>query len=103
MGISNNDDKEICCSPKRVKTSDDNKDFISDLPDEILVHILSFLPIKDAINTVLLRRFGDLWRSIRVLDFDSCFYHDCEDDDYIPDYRGRNSSCYESSCQQYIR
>lgn len=86
MGLCNSEGKEICCSPKRVKTSDDYKNFISDLPDEILVHILSFLPIKDAINTVLLRRFGDLWRSIRVLDFDSCFYHDCEDDEYIPDY-----------------
>ncbi|KAL8468826.1 hypothetical protein ACS0TY_031868 [Phlomoides rotata] len=85
MDISDNDGKEICPILKKVATSDD-KDLISDLPDAILVHILSFLPIKDAINTILLRRFGNLWRSIQVLDFDSCLYHDCDDRDYVPDY-----------------
>ncbi|KAL8461266.1 hypothetical protein ACS0TY_031864 [Phlomoides rotata] len=89
MDISDNYGKEICPIPKKVKISDD-KDLISDLPDDILVHILSFLPIKDAINTMLLRRFGGLWRSIQVLDFDSCLYHECEDPDFLQDYLNEN-------------
>lgn len=62
---------------KRLGTSEEYKDFLTDLPDEILLHILSFLPTTDAIKTVLIRRFGNLWHGIPVLDFDQCMHHDC--------------------------
>ncbi|XP_056685655.1 F-box/LRR-repeat protein At1g55660 [Spinacia oleracea] len=46
------------------------KDRLSELPDELLVDILSFLPIKDAVRTVLLRRFGNLWTLVRTIEYD---------------------------------
>ncbi|KAG5612359.1 hypothetical protein H5410_023640 [Solanum commersonii] len=54
---------------KRVRIA---KDRISQLPDEVLVHILSFLTVEEAANTsVLSRRWQSLWRYIDRLDFDA--------------------------------
>ncbi|XP_039032552.1 F-box/LRR-repeat protein At3g59200-like [Hibiscus syriacus] len=52
-------------------------DRISSLPDPIICHILSFLPIKDAVKTSIL---SPRWRylfasSISILDFNSCLSH----------------------------
>lgn len=68
--------KEICeVSNKKQKGSeDDQEDRLSNLPDSILLHILSFLPMKDAVKTVLLRRFGNLWISLQTLNFDGRSY-----------------------------
>ncbi|TMX01538.1 hypothetical protein EJD97_024334, partial [Solanum chilense] len=45
---------------------------ISELPDDVLVYILSFLNVKEAVNTsVLSRRWLSLWRYIYRLDFDA--------------------------------
>lgn len=68
--------EEICeASNKRQKASeDDQEDRLSSLPDSILLHILSFLPMKDAVKTVLLRRFGNLWTSLQTLNFDGRSY-----------------------------
>ncbi|XP_028116489.1 F-box/FBD/LRR-repeat protein At2g04230-like [Camellia sinensis] len=54
-------------------------DRISSLPDLILVHILSLLPIENAMKTVLIRKFGKLWTSIYNLDFNVGLYHDYDD------------------------
>ncbi|CAA0812086.1 Unknown protein [Striga hermonthica] len=81
MDISSNKEEEIFSLTKRVKRShEENHDFLSDLPDSILVHILSFLPLRDAIRTVVLPRFGKLWLSLPVLDLDNCVYHDGDKD-----------------------
>ncbi|CAA0812087.1 Unknown protein [Striga hermonthica] len=53
--------------------------------DPILVHILSFLPLRDAIRTVVLPRFGKLWLSLPVLDLDHCVYHEYDDHEYDED------------------
>ncbi|KAL3746924.1 hypothetical protein ACJRO7_015803 [Eucalyptus globulus] len=47
---------------------DDGHDAVSNLPDSVLLHVLSFLPTRDAVGTT----------STRHLSFDHCPYHDCK-------------------------
>ncbi|XP_027062463.1 F-box/LRR-repeat protein 25 [Coffea arabica] len=85
MDFKNDDEDEgtaTCSRFEKLKKSEDQQDLFSGLPDEILLHILSFLPLEDAVKTVLIRRFGNLWRSIRILDFDQCLNHSCYNGPY---------------------
>ncbi|KAK2972459.1 hypothetical protein RJ640_003885 [Escallonia rubra] len=55
--------------PQRCRTNGGD-DRLSNLPDEILCHILSFLPTKNAVATsILSSRYSSLWSYIPVLDF----------------------------------
>ena len=48
---------------------------ISDLPEFIMHHILSFLPRKEAVKTSLLStKWNCVWSSFPILDFDQCCY-----------------------------
>ncbi|KAK7255449.1 hypothetical protein RIF29_28859 [Crotalaria pallida] len=70
-------------------------DRISDLPDSILCHILSFVPTLTAVTTSLLsRRWRHLWKYLQVFSFHDPsetpddgirFYDDDGDDDYYDD------------------
>ncbi|KAJ1417638.1 F-box-like domain superfamily [Sesbania bispinosa] len=53
-----------------MKKKRDGKDRISSLPDDLLIHILSFLPSNEAIATSLLSsRWRSLWTLVPSLDF----------------------------------
>jgi hypothetical protein len=58
---------------KNVKLSvSENKDRLNDLPDCVILHILSFLNAKHAVQTcVLSPRYKNLWKRIPVLILDS--------------------------------
>ncbi|KAF9619150.1 hypothetical protein IFM89_005164 [Coptis chinensis] len=56
--------------PEKVRISDADK--ISGLPDEVLVHILSLVDMKEVMHTsVLSKRWRYLWRSVPSLNFNS--------------------------------
>ncbi|KAJ3690757.1 hypothetical protein LUZ61_019921 [Rhynchospora tenuis] len=74
-------------------------DRISDLPDALLTHILSYLPTKEAVQTCLLsKQWRKVWASVPVLDFD--FADFLSDDIFSP---GKNvtvqTECYNNFVQ----
>ncbi|XP_047943230.1 F-box/FBD/LRR-repeat protein At4g00160-like [Salvia hispanica] len=71
-------DGQICKNPKGqiCKNQTDNparrskRKRISELPDDVIINILSFLPLRDAVSTGLLSsRWLDLWKYTPNLDF----------------------------------
>ncbi|XP_061371771.1 putative F-box/FBD/LRR-repeat protein At1g78760 [Gastrolobium bilobum] len=53
---------------KRAKLSENNEDRLSDLPDCVLIHLMSFVPTKDAIQTCMLsKRWKGLWKRLPTL------------------------------------
>jgi hypothetical protein len=55
---------------KKVKLSNEpeNEDRLSDLPESVILHILSFLNAQNAVQTcVLSTRYNDLWKRLPVL------------------------------------
>ncbi|XP_021300715.1 putative F-box/LRR-repeat protein At3g18150 [Herrania umbratica] len=81
------------CALKRyrevVMDGTDDIDRISSLPESLLLHILSFLPAKDAVRTALIApRFGHLWAFLPTLSFNFCSYQNCKTRayDHGPEY-----------------
>ncbi|MCD9558587.1 hypothetical protein HAX54_015993 [Datura stramonium] len=66
-------------SARQRRCDFDEEDRISGLPDAILIHILSLLPLTDARNIILIRIFYKLWPFIHTLTFDQCMFpwHNC--------------------------
>lgn len=55
-----------------MEKADPSVDRISDLPDSLLTHILSFVNTKEAVNTCILsKRWINIWAFVPVLDFQS--------------------------------
>lgn len=65
---------------KRQKHCSEDQHIITNLPDQVLVQILSLLPTQDAAKMMLIPKFRDLWPNIHTLSFDHCSFHDCEFD-----------------------
>ncbi|KAI3878017.1 hypothetical protein MKW98_008294, partial [Papaver atlanticum] len=56
----------------QIEWENDNPDRISDLPEYIITHILSSLPIKRMVSTsVLSTQWRNRWTSVPVIDFHS--------------------------------
>ncbi|KAH9605622.1 hypothetical protein KSS87_002674 [Heliosperma pusillum] len=60
---------------KKSRSCESNEDRLSGLPDELIVHILSFMPTLDAVRTMLIRRFRNLWTLVPALRFDFNEYY----------------------------
>ncbi|XWS41104.1 hypothetical protein CRYUN_Cryun17cG0052100 [Craigia yunnanensis] len=84
------------CKRRRVY-EEEVDDRITSLPDSILVHILSFLPTKDAVRTVLVPRFRHLLNFLPTFSFDHCLYHDCSNKDYY------NGPVFEEKFLNFVR
>nr|POF27507.1 f-box/lrr-repeat protein [Quercus suber] len=72
-GMSMDAKGESCSSSSlsSVPVRQNEEDIISSLPDSILCHILSFLPVRDSVATsVLSNRWKPLWILVPVLDLD---------------------------------
>ncbi|AEC05809.1 FBD, F-box and Leucine Rich Repeat domains containing protein [Arabidopsis thaliana] len=70
---------------QKFKTDSMNEDRISDLPDALLLQILSSLPTENAIATsVLSKRWRSLWTMLPKLKFDSNFNPVFDDDNIDP-------------------
>ncbi|KAF9615397.1 hypothetical protein IFM89_023048 [Coptis chinensis] len=66
--------KTLCVTNGRHQLGQ-SEDIISNLNEDVILYILSFLDIKAAVVTSLLsRRWRYLWSSLRVLNFDQRFY-----------------------------
>ncbi|OMO56668.1 hypothetical protein CCACVL1_26377 [Corchorus capsularis] len=62
--------KLTACS-KRLKRGENAEDRISELPHEVLVYILSLMPMKEAARTCILsHRWRKVWTFVPVLNFD---------------------------------
>jgi len=71
---------------KRRKAEEEMEDRISNLPDGVINHILSFLPTKSAVATGRLsRRWRHLWQHLSVLNFIDDSY-DFDDSDEFGEY-----------------
>ncbi|XP_022717729.1 F-box/FBD/LRR-repeat protein At4g26340-like [Durio zibethinus] len=76
--------QESNVSPKRPKFSDEETclDRISQLPDVLIQHILSFLPTKEAVATsVLSKRWLWVWTSVPILDLEDSLF--CKTDERL--------------------
>ncbi|KAK3024285.1 hypothetical protein RJ639_043147 [Escallonia herrerae] len=68
-----------------VQSGGESEDIISNLPDCILHHILSFLPTKDAVGTCILSvRWKYLWTSVPNIDFDDALLYSNEVNGWYP-------------------
>ncbi|MFS7891529.1 putative F-box domain, FBD domain, leucine-rich repeat domain superfamily [Helianthus anomalus] len=64
-----------------IEHTNDTIDYISNLPDCILHHILSFLPTKEVVKTsVSSKRWKNIWASVPNLDFDDTLLYASEVD-----------------------
>lgn len=82
-GFARTCEEEYTRKKAKYEYNEDQVDRISSLPDPILIHILSLVPTRDAIRTLLFPSFGRLWTQTYNIDFDWCVYHRCQDDSLL--------------------
>ncbi|XP_014502911.1 F-box/FBD/LRR-repeat protein At5g22660-like [Vigna radiata var. radiata] len=82
-------------SKKQEKNKEKEEDMLTELPEEIILHILSFVDAKTAVQTsVLNKRCRYLWASLPVFNFDdSSFQNAIFFKDFVDDFL----SCRDTS------
>ncbi|KAH1229357.1 putative F-box/FBD/LRR-repeat protein [Glycine max] len=61
---------KLTTEPKIQRTSEEERDRLSELPDFVLLHIMNFIYTKDALRTCILsKRWKDLWKHLTTLSF----------------------------------
>ncbi|KAG4397375.1 hypothetical protein AAZX31_10G127700 [Glycine max] len=61
---------KLTTEPKIQRTSEEERDRLSELPDFVLLHIMNFIDTKDALRTCILsKRWKDLWKHLTTLSF----------------------------------
>ncbi|XP_014502906.1 FBD-associated F-box protein At1g66320-like [Vigna radiata var. radiata] len=77
------------------RDSSKEEDMLTDLPEEIILHILSFVDAKTAVQTsVLNKRCRYLWASLPVINFDKASF---EYDELFKDFVHNFLSCRDTS------
>ncbi|EOA23357.1 hypothetical protein CARUB_v10019536mg [Capsella rubella] len=66
------------CQRRRKSSEGEGEDAINNLPEDLLCHILSFLPTREAaLTSVLSKRWRDLFTLLPRLDFDDSIFMPC--------------------------
>ncbi|KAL5138479.1 F-box/LRR-repeat protein [Glycine soja] len=62
---------KLTTEPMIQRTTEEERDRLSELPDFVLLHIMNFIDTKDALRTCILsKRWKDLWKHLTTLSFD---------------------------------
>ncbi|KAH1229347.1 FBD-associated F-box protein [Glycine max] len=62
---------KLTTEPNIQRTSEEERDRLSELPDFVLLHIMNFIDTKDALRTCILsKRWKDLWKHLTTFSFD---------------------------------
>ncbi|XP_048446845.1 putative F-box/FBD/LRR-repeat protein At4g03220 [Pyrus x bretschneideri] len=76
-----------------LHTEGSSSDRISNLPEEVLHHIISFLPIQSIAQTsILSKRWSHLWASLPILDFSDLKQREVEFVNTVLRHRDENSN-----------
>ncbi|KHN31750.1 Putative FBD-associated F-box protein [Glycine soja] len=60
---------KLTTEPMIQRTTEEERDRLSELPDFVLLHIMNFIDTKDALRTCILsKRWKDLWKHLTTLD-----------------------------------
>ncbi|KAH1229360.1 F-box/LRR-repeat protein [Glycine max] len=61
---------KLTTEPMIQRTTEEERDRLSELPDFVLLHIMNFIDTKDALRTCILsKRWKDLWKHLTTLSF----------------------------------
>ncbi|KAL8532177.1 hypothetical protein ACS0TY_008687 [Phlomoides rotata] len=84
---------------KMEESGSEHLDRLSELPESLILHILSFLPMRDVVSTTLLsKRWENLWTSVPCLNFsDIVSKYDESDTHCVRNFVNRALICWKKN------